>query len=52
VHDNQRLARTLDLGAGVILEQVVGAPAVKLARVLADTASFVRSSGSFLGYTI
>jgi hypothetical protein len=48
----ERLARSLDLGAEVILEQVDGVPAVKLARVLADTSSFVRSSGSFLEYTI
>jgi hypothetical protein len=48
----ERLARTLELGAEVILEQVNGAPGVKLALVLNNTASFVRSSDSFLDHTV
>ena len=44
-----RLARTLDIGATVVLDQVTGDPAVQLAGVLTDTATFVRS-GSFLDY--
>jgi hypothetical protein len=48
----ERLARTLDLGSAVVLEQVSGPPGVKLALVLSNTASFVRSSGSFLDYTV
>jgi hypothetical protein len=48
----ERLARTLELGAAVILEQVSGPPGVKLALVLSGTATFVRSSGSFLDYTV
>jgi hypothetical protein len=48
----ERLARTLELGADVILEQAIGAVGVELALVLTDTASFVRSYGSFLDYTV
>jgi hypothetical protein len=48
----ERLARTLDLGSEVISEQSIGAPGVKVALVLTDTASFVRSYGSFLDYTV
>jgi hypothetical protein len=47
-----RLARTLDLGADVIREQVIGTPGVRLALVLTDTASFVRSHGSFLDHSV
>src|ERR1700709_1696846 len=36
----ERLARTLQLGAAVILQEVSGAPGIKLARVLTDTAAF------------
>jgi hypothetical protein len=48
----ERLARTLELGADVILEQAIGAAGAGLALVLTDTASFVRSYGSFLDYTV
>jgi hypothetical protein len=48
----ERLARTLEIGVEVVLEQVDGPGALKLALVLTNTASFVRSSGSFLDYTI
>lgn len=48
----ERLARTLDLGADVIDEQALGSPGAGLSLVLNDTASFIRSYGSFLGFTI
>jgi hypothetical protein len=48
----ERLARTLDLGSDLVSEQAIGAPGDKVALVLTDTASFVRSSGSFLDYTV
>jgi hypothetical protein len=48
----ERLARNLDLGADVVLEQVTGAPGARLALVLTDTASFVRSHGSFLDHKV
>jgi hypothetical protein len=47
-----RLARSLDLGADVVLEQAIGGPGDRLALVLTDTATFVRSYGSFLEYTV
>jgi hypothetical protein len=47
-----RLARCLDLGADVVLEQAIGAPGDRLALVLTDTATFVRSYGSFLEFTV
>jgi hypothetical protein len=48
----ERLARTLDLGSDVIREQEIGAPGVKVAVVLTDTAAYVRSHGSFLDYRV
>jgi hypothetical protein len=48
----ERLARNLDLGADVTREQVPGTPGATLALVLNDTATFVRSYGSFLDYTV
>jgi hypothetical protein len=47
-----RLARTLDLGSALIAEQAVGAPGVKVALALTNAASFVRSHGSFVDYTV
>lgn len=47
-----RLARTLDLGADVVHERVSGAPGARLAMVLTDTSSFVKSHGSFVGFTL
>jgi hypothetical protein len=48
----ERLARSLELGADVVVGQSIGAPGDKVALVLTDTASFVRSHGSFLDYTV
>lgn len=48
----ERLARDLELGAVVVLEQVSGAPGATLSQVLADTAVFVQSHGSFLDFTV
>jgi hypothetical protein len=47
-----RLARSLELGADVVREQVSGASGATLALVLTDTATFVRSYGSFLDYRV
>jgi hypothetical protein len=47
-----RLARNLELGAAVVLEQVSGPPGATLSQVLADTAMFVQSHGSFLNFTV
>ena len=47
----ERLARTLDLGADVVRARVAGSPGLKLASVLTDLASFVRSRPSFLDDT-
>ena len=47
----ERLARTLDLGADVVAEQI-GAPGAGLALVLTDTASFVRLHGSFINFLV
>jgi hypothetical protein len=44
----ERLARNLDIAADVVLETVQGGFAKKLANVLAESASFVRSRGTFL----
>lgn len=44
----ERLARNLDIAADVVLETVRGGFAPKLATVLAECASFVRSHGTFL----
>jgi hypothetical protein len=47
-----RLARTLDLGAEVILAQVDEAPAARLAPVLTSAASYVRSRGTFVDFRV
>lgn len=44
----ERLARNLDIAADVVLETVDGRSGQKLATVLAEAASFVRSRGTFL----
>jgi hypothetical protein len=44
-----RLARTLDIGAEVVLSQLPPGPSLDLAGVLTDTAAFVRS-GAFQDY--
>lgn len=44
-----RLARSLDIGAAVVREEVAAEPGTELAAVLADTARFVRT-GEFVDY--
>ena len=46
-----RLARDLDIGADIVLDQVAGTGGRKLAAVLTATADFVRS-GDFRDYTV
>jgi len=46
-----RLARSLDIGAEVVLRRVQGTPGRQLADVLADAAAFVRSRDTFLDDT-
>jgi hypothetical protein len=43
-----RLARNLDIGADVVLDEVTGSPGARMAAVLADAAEFVRSRDTFL----
>jgi hypothetical protein len=43
-----RLARNLDIGADVVLDEVIGSPGAQMAAVLADAAEFVRSRDTFL----
>ncbi|MDP8907547.1 MAG: hypothetical protein M3N47_00195 [Chloroflexota bacterium] len=43
-----RLARNLDLGAAVVVDELNGTPGKRLAKVLTGAAEFVRSRDTFL----